>query len=201
MSLDKIRFSNLQRFTFFDKDDIEIGSAVDLLLETNSLEPISLLMGAGFFEELMEEMGRKENQDEIAPLSLIENLDDKNLKINAKLQDLELTDDNGDPYFDCYKLSKLKSLESKDLDDGKDWILEDFLINNKNSYFTFTNTKIDSEMKRFNYGQRFEIYITINSIEIKENLLIIKLRYDDIISQIKETLEAKDRGKSIIYFN
>ena len=70
-----IRLSKLRRLHFVDVDDNDVGSLEDITFSVDNLAPQHLILGSNFFEELMEEIGKRENIDEIAPLSIVSDID------------------------------------------------------------------------------------------------------------------------------
>ncbi|MDH5401051.1 MAG: hypothetical protein OEY49_01060 [Candidatus Heimdallarchaeota archaeon] len=200
MVLGKIRFSILKRYTFLDSDEVEIGSLEDIALDPDTLVPMYFVLGAGFFEELMEEMGKREDIDELVPINDLLKLDDEFVIIKSKLSDLERTSHGKYP-FKTITLSELFKMPVLDSNGQCNAVFFDFQLDGDNIHAIFNYPGVDNKMRSEGYGQRFTIGFTIQSIKVTDYQIILPTSLDDIASKIKNNIEPKMRGKSFLAWN
>lgn len=194
------RFLSLKRYTFVDVEDTEVGSIEDLVLSPNSLFPTHLVLGAGFFEEYLEVLGKKPDIDELAEIFLMEIIDNDVIYINKSLDDLIKTDENGIIPFPSILFSELQKYSLEDIDGKIDCELLDFEISGEHSMLIFSHNEIQEEMIQRGYKQRFELIIPLSTISINDSKLKIALSKDEIINKIEKDIPPKMTGKSIVKF-
>ena len=199
--LNKIRFSVLKRRNFLDLNNVE-ASIEDLLLDVNTKHPTHLVVGAGFYEEYMEDIEEKDDIDELAELSLILEIDPITYRINDIIENLERTDKNGIAPFPAIKFQDLFKYDIIDTNNEKKQELFDFEISD-DPYFIFNSYDLDNEMRSHGYGQRFEIYYSASIIYVdQENKKIqLPVSFNKLVERISSSVEPKIRGKSLFIFN
>ena len=197
----KIRFSVLKRRNFLDLSNVE-ASIEDLLLDINTKHPTHLVVGAGFYEEFLEDIEEKDDIDELAELSIILEIDAITYRINEDIDNLERTDKNGQPNFPAIKFQDLFKFEIVDKNNEKRQELFDYEISD-NPYFIFNSYDLDNQMRMHGYGQRFEIYYSssIINIDLENKKILLPLSFDNLVERITKSLEPKIRGKSYYIIN
>ena len=196
--IDNIRYYSLKQYTFVDTNDIEPGSIEDLVLSPDTLEPTHLILGAGFFEEFMEDIGNKENIDEIAELSKMEMKHDI-VYLNEQLEDLIRTNKDGSLPFDGILFSHIREFEIYDNNIMHDAEIHDLLIA-KPSALIIQSQNLQKEMKLKGYKQKLEMIIPLTKVKFDEKNNIIRVLFDldDIIAKIEQEIEPRYSGKSLI---
>ena len=193
-----LRFHALKRYTFVDVEDTEVGSIEDLVLSPDTLYPTHLVLGAGFFEEYLEVLGKKPNIDELAEIFLMELIDNEIIYINKSLDDLIKTDENGKIPFPSMLFSELMKYQVFDTAGKIDCELLDFDISGESSSLIFSHNEIQDEMLLRGYKQRFELVIPLSKVSIADSTLTISTSKDEIINTIEKEIAPKMTGKSII---
>ncbi len=197
----KIRFSVLKRRNFLDLNNVE-ASIEDLLLDISTKRPTHLVVGAGFYEEFLEDIAEKDDIDELAELSIILEIDAITYRINDNIDNLEKTDNNGQPNFPAIKFQDLIKFEIVDENNDRKQELFDYEISD-DPYFIFNSYDLDNQMRVHGYGQRFEIYYSTSIIKIdKENKkILLPVSFENLVERITKDIEPKMRGKSYYIIN
>ncbi len=86
----EVRWSELQKKDIIDKDDVKVGTAVDIDFGLDGTA--SLIVGGGMIEETLESVGLKTDIDIIVPSATIESMGEK-IKLNVTKEELKLTMD------------------------------------------------------------------------------------------------------------
>ncbi|MCE7733884.1 MAG: hypothetical protein GPJ54_03330 [Candidatus Heimdallarchaeota archaeon] len=200
MVVSNIRLTKLRRLHFVDVDDNDVGSLEDITFAIDNLEPQHLILGSNFFEELMEEIGKRENIDEIAPLSIVSEIDSNHAILSESIDDLERTTGSGD-YLRKYQVILYSMFQKYEVHDNNgvfDGELIDVQLNGSESQFIFNYPSLKSKLMTDGYMQRFEIAVPLNKIEISSEKLIITTNEEDIALKAKEQHQPKEKGKSTI---
>jgi sporulation protein YlmC with PRC-barrel domain len=90
IGMDEIRWSDLTKMDIFDKDDVKIGRAVDVDFDTDGTA--CLIVGGGFIEETLEDVGLKADVDILVPSTHVVAIRDK-VVLDVSKEDLKLTMD------------------------------------------------------------------------------------------------------------
>ncbi len=188
----------MKRYTIIDIENVEIGSIEDLILDPDSLDATHLILGAGFFEELQEELGNKPNIDEIVDLDLTEIIADDTLRIKLKISDLELTDEHGVVQFPHILYTDLKRYEIYINDVVNDGELHDYFIDGNKPAFIFQFPEFQYKMSMLGYRQKLEFVFPIEKVKIDEKKIKLDITEEDLIAVVENT-GMKMTGKSIIY--
>jgi hypothetical protein len=160
------------------------------------------VIGAGFYEEYMEDIEEKDDIDELAELSMILEIDAITYRINEIIDNLVRTDKKGIAPFPAIKFQDLFKYDIINSDIENKLELFDFEISD-DPYFIFNSYALDNEMRSHGYGQRFEIYYSSSLVTIdQENKRIqLPLSFSNIIERITKNIEPKMRGKSFYIYN
>ena len=86
----EIRWSELQKKDIIDKDEVKVGTAVDIDFDLDGTA--SLIVGGGMIEETLESIGLKSDIDIIVPCASIESMGEK-IKLKVTKDELKLTMD------------------------------------------------------------------------------------------------------------
>jgi len=100
----EIRWSELKDKYIVDKDDVDVGKAVDIDFDIDGTA--SLTVGGGVIEETLESIGFKADVDIIVPAEVIDSMGDK-IRLKVSRDELKLTMDKA-----------LENLEVKKTRDG-----------------------------------------------------------------------------------
>lgn len=197
----KIRYSVLKRRNFLDINNVEV-SIEDLLLDVHTRHPTHLVIGAGFYEEFLEDIEEKDDIDELAELSIISEIDAITYRINDLVENLQRTDKKGNPPFSAIKFDDLLKFDILDKNNEQKQELFDFEIS-ENPYFIFNSYSLDNEMRTHGYGQRFEIYYasSLLNIDLENKLIQLPVSFDNLVERITKNIEPKMRGKSHYFIN
>ena len=197
----KIRYSILKRRNFLDINNVE-ASIEDLLLDINSRHPTHLVIGAGFYEEFLEDIEEKDDIDELAELSIISEIDAITYRINDLIENLERTDKKGKPQFSAIKFQDLFKFKVFDKNNEEKQELFDYEIS-EHPYFIFNSYYLDNEMRTHGYGQRFEIYYSssVVNIDLENKIIQLPISFDNLVERITKNIEPKMRGKSYYIIN
>jgi hypothetical protein len=195
-----IRYSKLKRYHLIDVNEVELNLE-DLILDQKTLIPTHLMLGAGFFEELMEELGKKGDIDELAPLNIIKEIDKEYMLIEMPFEELETTNKKGVLPFSAIKFSDLLKYNIKAGASEFYLKLNDIEINGSDSQFIFISPELKEQLLKENYRQRIEIQIKISNTIITHDTIQLPFTKQDIIALIRNSVEPKPRGKSTIKIN
>ena len=200
MPLKKIRLTKLRRHHFVDKDDLDVGSLQDLTLDRFKLTPKHLILGSNFFEELLEEMGKKANIDEVASVDTISGVQGNFVILNEKYENLEVTDEEGNlpESFEEIKYSDLSELNIIDREEKGGMDLIDYEMDGDNSRLIFNYPDIQYELMPEGFMQRFEISFHVKDITLSGENIITPSSKDEVIKKVKSTIEPKMKGKSTV---
>lgn len=195
-----IRLTKLRRLHFVDVDDNDVGSLEDITFGLDNLVPQHLILGSNFFEELMEEIGKRENIDEIAPIGIVSEIDSNHAILSESIDDLERTTGTN-AYLEKYHVilySMFKKYQVQDTNGVSEAELIDVQLNGSDSQFIFNYPNLKSKLMTDGYMQRFEIAVPINKIKIINEKLVISTHDEDIVSKAKQQHQPKDKGKSTV---
>ncbi|MHA2363597.1 MAG: PRC-barrel domain-containing protein [Candidatus Hodarchaeales archaeon] len=136
-------FSYLKKFKVLDKDDKVLGHIGDLLLNKENINIHSLIIYGSFIEEKLEDIGLREDIDEIVPLNVFtqQNLTEKHLKIKKWKRDLKTTGKGWKVPENCYQFSKLKKIPVYNRSNEKIGKIVDIGFDNKGRYFIIVRGK------------------------------------------------------------
>jgi hypothetical protein len=194
VAFSKIRFSKLKRYHFVDVNDIDIGSLEDLVLDVGTLVPTHLLLGAGFFEELMEELGEKADVDEIAPIDIVSEKGQETMLVNSPFDILQTTSNKGALPFNGVKYSDLLKLPINDSSQQFEGSLIDIEIHGSISRFIFRSPLITENLQNQGYFQSFEISFLTSQITLQGNQILLPCAFKDILQKVQEVVEPQMRG-------
>lgn len=198
MPLPKIRYSQLKHYHIIDNHELEIGNLEDIGINIETLQPSSLILGAGFYEELMEEVGKKENIDEIAPIDIVERVDGDFIVLSKKLNELKTTNAKGELPHNQIKFSILSGYDVYDQNGKTKSQLSDIELNKEKSRYIFNYPELDITLKHKGYGQRFDVSFSIRDLEIANGKIILPSRLDDLVQKVENNIAPKNRGKSLL---
>ncbi|MCH8906680.1 MAG: hypothetical protein IH840_06295 [Candidatus Heimdallarchaeota archaeon] len=198
MGLPKIRFTKLKRYHFVDSEDLDVGNLEDVTLDKDSLVPHHLILGAGFFEELMEELGKREDIDEIAPLELISEIQGDHVIISRPIDELPRTDKNGKmpAKYNVLMFSSLYEFGLIDQEGDIDATLLDLELNGDDSKFIFNYPTLQGPLQMEGFGQRFEVAFKVGSISLTKDKIVLPSTHDQLLELTRTTIQPKMRGKS-----
>jgi sporulation protein YlmC with PRC-barrel domain len=91
IQLGEIRWSDLTKMDIFDNNDVKVGRAVDVDFDTDGTA--CLIVGGGFIEETLEDVGLKADVDILVPSGNITSIRGK-IILSVSKEDLKLTMDN-----------------------------------------------------------------------------------------------------------
>jgi sporulation protein YlmC with PRC-barrel domain len=194
LTFSKIRFSKLKRYHFVDINDIDIGSLEDLVLDVDTLVPTYLLLGAGFFEELMEELGEKADVDELAPIDSVSEKAQETMLVNLPFDDLQTTSNKGALPFAGIKYSDLLKLPIIDSSQQFEGSLIDMEIHGNKSRFIFRSPLITENLQNQGYYQSFEISFLTSQITLEDNQILLPCAFEDILQKVREIVEPQMKG-------
>ncbi len=200
MVLSNIRLTKLRRYHFVDSEDNDIGCIEDLTLAKSTLEPTHFLLGSNFFEELLEELGKKGNFDEIAPLHLVSEIDHEHVVLSESIDNLEMTNENGEISGDLpvYMYSKILNYKIFDNSGEIDAVLIDLIFNYEKSCLIFNYSDLKASLMSEGFYQRFEISVPISKIKIEDEKIIIHSSKEEMVDKAKLQVKPKEKGKSTI---
>ena len=189
----------MRRYPFVDKSGLDIGSLEDVILRPKDLYPSHLLLGAGFFEEYMEEIGKRENIDEIAELGLVTIIGDEYFQVESNVADLPLTKDGtlGIPGVLFSSLSTLKIFDGESEIDAE---LFDLEFDYEKSSFVINHYNLQSQLRGAGYYQRLEVYYPIKYITVTDTQLILPITTEQLFDRIQKEMEPLYKGKSAYYY-
>ncbi len=195
----KASFSQLQRCVFLDKNNVEIGSIEDLVLD-EKLYPTHLVLGSGFYEEFLEEVGDRDNIDELAELSLIKKIDNDTYKIKEPVENLPKTDINGRIGGKLF-LSDLREFPVFILDCINPIRIIDYIVD-KNPYFVFDDFNIHQKLRDKGINTRFYLYAKPEKISIKQyessKKIIVDISIDELADKVRKLKKSDMRQKIFI---
>ena len=84
-----MKFSTLSDIKVIDADDFKIGFVIDMWYDSEG--EMWLVLGGGFFEELLERIHAQPDIDLLVPPAFIESVDKKSIKLNRTRFQLEST--------------------------------------------------------------------------------------------------------------
>ncbi|MHA2249293.1 MAG: hypothetical protein ACXAD7_02975 [Candidatus Kariarchaeaceae archaeon] len=200
MTFPKIRYSKLKRYNFVDINDVEIGSLEDIVVDKEGLFPTHLILGAGFFEEFLEELGKKGNIDELAPFDIISMDENDDVIIGKPVEELITTNEKGYLPISGYKYADLMKFIIKSQDETLDADLVDIELDGLNSRYFFRFHDLQDKLQQSGYGQRFEVSFLASHIKIEVEVLLIPSTLDELLESIKNNIEPKMRGKSLYHW-
>ncbi|OLS28282.1 MAG: hypothetical protein HeimC2_07740 [Candidatus Heimdallarchaeota archaeon LC_2] len=200
MVISNIRLTKLKRYHFVDADDNDIGSIEDLTLSKSTLEPLHFILGSHFFEELLEELGRKENIDEIAPINIVSEIDNEHVVLSESIDNLEITNEDGEipDSKSIYRYSKILNYTIFDNSGELDAKLIDLVLNYDKTSFIFNYANLKTNLMKDGFYQRFEISVPISKIKIDDEKIIISTSEEEMIKNAKLQIKPKEKGKSTI---
>lgn len=201
MVLSNIRLAKLKRYHFVDSEDNDIGCIEDLTLSKSTLQPTQFLLGSNFFEELLEELGKKGNIDEIVPLDIVSEMDHEHVILSESIENLEVTDENGVIPGDLplYLYSNILNYKIFDNSGEVDAVLIDIILNYENSCLIFNYSNLKASLMSEGFYQRFEISVPISKIKIEDEKIIILSSKEEMIDKAKSQIKPKEKGKSTIF--
>jgi sporulation protein YlmC with PRC-barrel domain len=85
---DEVRLSRLEKIPIEDRKGVSVGKAIDVHFDVDG--SASLIVGGGFFEEKLEDLGLKADVDIIVPAEVIQNIG-KKITLTVDKKDLALT--------------------------------------------------------------------------------------------------------------
>lgn len=198
MPIPSIRYSQLKHLHFVDFDNHEMGTLEDLVLEESTFSPSFLILGSSFFEEFMEEIGERDNIDEIAPIECIDRIEGDYVILSCRLDDLDTTNKKGETGKRGYLLSELMQYTVK-LDNEEDiGQFYDYLIDEKSCRFIISLTTITERLYQKGYGQKFNLMVSPQYLKINEEKIEMTISSDDIEQRIIDTIEMRQRGRDLI---
>ncbi len=106
-----ITFSKLSDIKVIDSDDFKVGFVIDIWFDLNNM--MWLVLGGGFFEELLERLKIQPDIDLLAPPHFIENINSNEIKLSITKFQLESTCE------DEYKKLKKQLLADAPHDDAR----------------------------------------------------------------------------------
>ena len=193
-----LQYKSLKNYTFVDAEDLEVGSIEDLLLDPKTLEPTHLMLGAGFFEEYMEVVGKRPDIDELADINLMEIIDNSTIHINSKIGDLQRTDEDGSIPFDTIPFSTISKMTYILGESTVEGDLLDFEINGSESKFIFQFPSMHEKLVMLGYKQRVIVAISIKQVVVENNIFKIKITLDQIIKRAESEIPPLLNGKSVL---
>lgn len=193
-----MRYSELKYYHFLDSEEQEMGTLEDLVLDTDTLEPSHLLLGAGFFAEFLEHKGDLEDIDELAPLDLVKEIDADYIILSESLSNLQTTSKEGKLPISGNKFSTLCKLPVFLQDNQIDAELFDIEINGKDSKLYFSYIELSKELGSHHYGQRFDICVRVDKVQINQETIRLPLSFDELRQYVIEEVEPKPRGRTTI---
>ncbi|MFW9957037.1 MAG: PRC-barrel domain-containing protein [Candidatus Odinarchaeota archaeon] len=84
-----IKYSQLGKMKVVDSDDIKIGNVIDIWFDTAG--HLWLVLGGGFFEELLEKLHAAPDIDLLVPVDFLDSINKKTIKLNRTRFQLEST--------------------------------------------------------------------------------------------------------------
>ena len=84
-----LKFSQLGKLSIVDSDGLKIGNVIDLWFDKDS--QLWLVLGGGFFEELLEKIRAQPDIDLLVPEDFIKSIGDGKITLNKTKFDLEST--------------------------------------------------------------------------------------------------------------
>jgi sporulation protein YlmC with PRC-barrel domain len=184
----------LKRYHFVDINNIDIGSLEDLVLDVDTLVPTHLLLGAGFFEELMEELGEKADVDELAPIEIVFEKAQEMMLVNLPFDNLQTTSNKGALPFKGVKYSDLLKLPIIDSSQQFEGSLSDIEIHGSKSRFIFRSPLITENLQNQGYYQSFEISFLTSHITLQDNQILLPCAFEDVLQKVREKVEPQMRG-------
>lgn len=106
-----MKFSELSDIKVIDTDGIKIGFIIDIWFDNDG--EIWLVLGGGFFEELLERLHIQPDIDLLVPLNFVKSIDKKAIKLTRTKFQLESTCE------DEYNKLKLRVTGAKPADDSR----------------------------------------------------------------------------------
>jgi sporulation protein YlmC with PRC-barrel domain len=192
----KYRLSQLKRYTVVDKQDYDIGEPIDIALDsTKFFTATHIIIGGGFIEELLEELERKNDIDEIARFDDIERIERNLILLSVKGDQLIKTRENGDLPENLIRfndLAKKAIVNIKQEEIGE--ILDISIVNTKTSV-VMQNLDFNRDMRlKYEYGQRFEFIIPAEKMEMNNNSIIVDLTREQMEQIVLEKFKPTQRG-------
>lgn len=198
MSLPKIRYSRLKHLHFVDKENHDMGTLEDLVLDKETLELSHILLGSSFFEEFMEEIGEIDNIDELAPVDIITGIEDGYVVISCNLEDLQTTNSDGTLPIDGLLFTKMMKLPVNFKDSSDVAELYDFIIDDDNPRFIFLLTSLIEKLLPMGYGQQFSISVPLSLVSVSKDKVDLNLTLAKIEKLISKKYQMKQRGRDLI---
>ncbi|MCY3410946.1 MAG: hypothetical protein INQ03_04830 [Candidatus Heimdallarchaeota archaeon] len=196
LMITNIRYQSMRRYTFVDINDVEVGSLEDLVLNPKDLSATHLLLGAGFFEEYMEEVGKRPNIDEIVEITKMDVIEDHVIQIHEKIDELQTTNENGEIPFDSILFSELITKSITINGTESDIEIDDYLIDTTPK-LVIQLPSVQQALSMKGFRQKFEFLVPISNFTYSES---INLTLDEqtLVDKIEQTGEYKMTGKTII---
>lgn len=108
------KFSDIKNCDIIDKDGERVGRLIDAVFKPSGqgMELKKFVVGGSRFEEMMEDLGLKEDIDPVFPVDVIEVVTHKHIRLNCGKNDLKSTTiDNDAIEGDEMKLSQLSKFK------------------------------------------------------------------------------------------
>lgn len=192
-----LRYTSLKRFIFVDNEDLEVGSIEDLVLDPETLLPTHLVLGAGFFEEYMEIMGKRPDIDELVEVDKLEQQNDSVILIHQSIDDMIKTDETGLIPFPSILFSHLMTVNAT-LKSGEEVIISDYELSGGDSRLICHIQRLNDEMLKLQFRQRIELLIPLSRVKKSIDQLAISYTLDELIEITKQSVAPKLNGKSKI---
>jgi hypothetical protein len=170
----------------------------DLVLEESTFRPIFLILGSSFFEEFMEEIGERDNIDEIAPIDCIDRIEGDYVILSCKLDDLDTTNKKGETGKSGHLLAELMQYTVNLSNEDEIGQFYDYLIDEKSCRFIISLTTITERLYQKGYSQKFNLMISPKYLKINDKMIELMISSDDIEQRIIDSIEMRQRGRDLI---
>lgn len=177
------RYSELENTTVTDSDGVKIGRVIDIVfdIEEPFLHPTSIVLGDSPFEEFLERIGAKPDDDPVFCISEIKSmykkiqLDKTKQEISSKLKDclLEKTQ------LTFSKLSDIPVVDSEDIEIGS--ILDVWFDKTGNVWFIVGGGIMEETLEEIGFLPDIDLLIAPRTIkDITDELIRLRWNLDDI---------------------
>jgi len=184
-----------------DAKDQEMGTLEDFILDTTTMQPTHFILGGGFFEEYLESTGSIDDIDELAPLEIVDHIDNDYIVLVKTLDELETTNQDGALPIEGIKYSKFTKLSLEDREGPISAEIIDYEFEYEHSRIVLNHFTLQDELRSQGYMQKFEFIVPIDKVSIQDQLIHLDLAKTDLIQMAQEQVEPKSIGRSIIQIN
>jgi hypothetical protein len=178
-----------------------MGSLEDVILDPENLTATHIILGGGFFEEYMESSGQIDDIDELAPLDIIDKIDNDYIVLTKQLEELETTDKEGNLPVNGFKYSDFVKLPLSDLSGEVDGEIFDYIFNYDDSYVVLIHQGVGSALMADQFYQKIELEIHIRHFSVKDGKIKLAKDPESMVAEVKQQVQPKSMGKSRVVIN